>query len=118
MKSMESMKILKSKNSRRRGICRALIVLLLLFFLGLAMTVLAVADLARLGGKESWSDWDRLRVAAPWDVETVIWSKFRVVSIWVMIFRKGRPVCLPFMPCPPSAPCLSCEPFWKYCKWA
>jgi hypothetical protein len=27
------------------------------------MMVLAVVDLARLGGKEPWSDWDRLRVA-------------------------------------------------------
>jgi len=49
--------------SRRRCIARILIVLLLLLFLGSAMMVLAVVDLARLGGKEPWSDWDRLRVA-------------------------------------------------------
>jgi hypothetical protein len=42
---------------------RILVILLLVALFGLAITILAAADLMRLGGKEPWSDWDRLRVA-------------------------------------------------------
>lgn len=50
------MKVLKKNDTWLRAMRRALAILLLLLVFGLAMTVLAVVDLARLGGKEAWSD--------------------------------------------------------------
>jgi hypothetical protein len=57
------MKLLKKNHLQRPTMRRFMVILLLALLLGLTMTVLAVADLTRLGGKEAWTDWDRLRVA-------------------------------------------------------